>query len=391
MCIIFRKPANRTVHTEWLTDMYSRNKDGYGFMATKDGELYVEKHIGGTAQFIADFRRMEATYPVFFTHVRFKTHGDICECNSHPYEVLDQDGVKIYMMHNGVLSIDTKGDPSKSDTWHFVERVIKPLVAKYGIDFLFDPVIVRMLEGVVGSSKLVFMRNDGASAIVNKTNGQIIGVGDDAFWFSNTSMWGHNWGMTIDDLEKPVAASKKSQGSGGYWSSGTYRHYNRYDDDEVDYWTQRGGYNTSVVGAGGTTTAKKPAKVSSVIPLIYQKAEINLKAKEPVAGMVCGTHCYGCPISATCRNMEGNHAAHNHTEMDEDMLLVDPEGWRPRHAVIVMHRDLINGEFPDAFGGMGDEEIVEPEDIAGVATAPQSETEEAVKEVNINNGQLSLV
>lgn len=186
MCLLFLVPdrANReAVDDAWLTDIYTRNDDGFGFMwHTKSGGPQHYKAVGPVADFIAAYRRMEGHAKPFAVHVRMATHGDVETSQSHPY-TLDDDG-SAWLMHNGILSTGNFADRSKSDTWHYINDTVGPLYAALG-DGLFTPALLDMMGEAIGSNRFILMDKHGGFHTVNKNQGLIWR----GMWLSNTYAW----------------------------------------------------------------------------------------------------------------------------------------------------------------------------------------------------------
>ena len=84
-------------------------------------------------------------------------------------------------MLNGVLARVPTIDREKSDTWHFAEYVLGPMLS--GRPELFGTrELVATLSAIIGTgNKLVVLRDDGASMIVNRDRG----VKHEGLWLSN--------------------------------------------------------------------------------------------------------------------------------------------------------------------------------------------------------------
>ena len=163
MCLIVWKEGDNAYFTNrQFKNMISRNSDGLGVMWRENGRVLVEKVLGSPKDKFKLFQK-HRTKPYFAMHARYKTHGLINLDNCHPYEILNidkGDPIDLYLMHNGVLSDvpDTKND--MSDTWHFVEYVIKP-IAKTNLALLWDSEEFQAwLSKKLGGSKLLLMRSD---------------------------------------------------------------------------------------------------------------------------------------------------------------------------------------------------------------------------------------
>lgn len=166
-----------------IADIYDHNSDGVGAMyATAKGELRTVKMIPNSAADFADFvRRLPDDDRSLAIHARMRTHGATDLENCHPYPVVDG----IAMMHNGVLSQGNKADVTKSDTWHYVNDVIKPMLAEAPRMFM-NTAWMSLVEDDIGSgNRFAIMDGDGNLAVLNKHTGTMVGD----LWFSNEYAW----------------------------------------------------------------------------------------------------------------------------------------------------------------------------------------------------------
>lgn len=97
-------------------------------------------------------------------HFRFRTHGDICDENTHPYKVLskaDGDAEDVWLMHNGTLNTGNQMDKTKSDTWHFVEFFLKPILKTNPFLLETSPGVRAFIEHYIGTNKLTITTKNG--------------------------------------------------------------------------------------------------------------------------------------------------------------------------------------------------------------------------------------
>jgi hypothetical protein len=156
-------------------------------MFAHHGELIIKKIIPNTAQEFIDFYRENIAGRDCAFHLRMRTHGDIDLLNCHPYEILNkaQHGIDLWLMHNGVLSTGNKADTTKSDTWHYIQNDLKPMLSG-NPDFAFHPSFKALIEDHIGSSnKFVIMDNEGRQTVINQSSGVYWG----GLWLSNTYAW----------------------------------------------------------------------------------------------------------------------------------------------------------------------------------------------------------
>jgi hypothetical protein len=180
MCILINHPADASFSDELLRDFYIHNPDGFGIMYGDGNKLHVTKTMGSVDETIALYRDIAEGRDCVI-HYRMRTHGDTDLDNCHPYRVTDD----LWMAHNGILSSGNPLDTKKSDTWHFIEYIIKP-IAESNMDLIFDPIWLEMIGDMIGSTnKFAFCHSDGRIALVNEQAGIQFG----GSWLSNTYAW----------------------------------------------------------------------------------------------------------------------------------------------------------------------------------------------------------
>jgi hypothetical protein len=272
MCIIMtEKTTDAPIHKSWFADFVSRNSDGSGIMVTGGDCVYTEKLLSDDpeATYQMYLRGRERGGALAF-HARFRTHGAVSTDNLHPYEVIPG---QLYMMHNGVLSTGygqpkpdhptiarkmeelatrpvaveevsyqdgygmygghmggytthkggykpTPTDPATvaaqtlSDTWHYIEDFIKPLVLK-------DPSVINthafqaLVAAHIGvGNKFVFVTPTNL-IILNRS----AGINTSQRWLSNTYAWSGNAGSNLFE-EKRSFVPATTGGTGGFLSAG---------------------------------------------------------------------------------------------------------------------------------------------------------------------------
>ena len=221
MCILINHPANTNFSDELLADFYDYNSDGFGAMYAEAGKLVIIKTLGKPDEIEALYKK-ELAHRDCIIHYRMKTHGDIDLDNCHPYRINDD----IWMAHNGILAMGNPIDRRKSDTWHFIEYIIRPAL-NADPDLIFDRDYQEYLENMIGgTNKFAFMHKSGKSVILNEQ----AGVTHQGAWLSNTYAWsahkhghGYKYGTT-------ATASK-------YYTSA-------YDDFDDGYGAAYGSYST---------------------------------------------------------------------------------------------------------------------------------------------------
>jgi hypothetical protein len=231
MCLLLTQSKSSPILSDaWLSDFYSFNGDGVGVMFAHHGELIIKKIIPNTAQEFIDFYRENIAGRDCAFHLRMRTHGDIDLLNCHPYEILNkaQHGLDLWLMHNGVLSTGNKADTTKSDTWHYIQNYLKPMLSG-NPDFAFHPSFKALIEDHIGgSNKFVIMDNEGRQTVINEGSGVYWG----GLWLSNTYAWSasksaKNHPVNMKKAKKQVleAPQKYSYKSSGFNYFGGYEDY----------------------------------------------------------------------------------------------------------------------------------------------------------------------
>ena len=177
MCIAIYKPEGKRIKKERLETCYDNNPDGAGFMYIKGGKLKTQKGYFSFKSFWKAYnkamREDQANFPAVL-HFRIATHGTVNTDNCHPHRIK---GTDIFMAHNGIISIDLPKKCKHSDTVEFC-NLLSEIEPKESI--LSEP-ILSLIEGFIGTSKIVFMKPDGTVKIVNED----LGLWEKGSWYSN--------------------------------------------------------------------------------------------------------------------------------------------------------------------------------------------------------------
>lgn len=170
MCLIaLRRNQGEALHEKYFNQALTRNKDGIGLMYVNNDRVVTRK-LGSDAtwkdkeSFYTEFANAPAPALV---HLRFGTAGNRADQdNAHPFQILskDKDGVDLWMMHNGHMHI-AEIDSTKSDSWHFANLYIKPLV-KGNPYVLTNPYVQQLIKRAIGSNRLVFLYGCGTYVII---------------------------------------------------------------------------------------------------------------------------------------------------------------------------------------------------------------------------------
>lgn len=249
MCLLVNQQSTSPILSdEWLSDFYSYNPDGIGVMYANNGELIVKKLLPKSAEdFIAFYREFIAGKNCAF-HLRMRTHGDIDLENCHPYPILNrlEHGIDLWLMHNGILSTGNKADESKSDTWHYINDYLKPMLSA-NPDFTFHPSFAEIVGDHIGSSnKFILMDNEGRQTIINQSSGVYWG----GLWLSNTYAWSSSTSASKNPIknlkkqkkqanEKPIKLIRYPSSYRSGYGYGLTNGFDEYEsDDTYDYYDQ---------------------------------------------------------------------------------------------------------------------------------------------------------
>jgi hypothetical protein len=237
MCLLIHQSLNHRFTDEQLADFYSKNSDGFGAIVNQPDGVRIVKTVGNLQEIQALYESQVAGHEAVI-HFRMQTHGDIDLVNCHPYQVTDE----IYMAHNGILSTGNAADLSKSDTWHYIENYLKPLLSRYP-SILHEQSFQKMLGSHIGmSNKFAFMDAHGKVVVINKQ----AGVEHFNCWLSNTyawtpTRWGYSTGYEY-----------------GAWAKGANVYGGTtYNPSKQLTFTDT---NSTKTTKGGKATTKKPAK-----------------------------------------------------------------------------------------------------------------------------------
>jgi hypothetical protein len=299
MCLIIECKKDIPISRELMDEFVGRNNDGFGLMYVKDNKLETEKYFDGTPDQL--WERYEATKeyePVI--HLRMKTHGLIDHTNTHPYYCIHG----IWLMHNGVLSIGNSSDTNKSDTWHFIDKVINPILrwAKNPHDVIRSSDFKRLINGLIGGTNRIVMGDRGGFIYFNETAWNTItneNTKAKGLRVSNAYAWNESFANPKAKVTHiPYGASGKNH----YGDSAKYHsRYFQYTDEgltqidtglwcdqEGEFWERNHAGYFRLVGDQAKSSAnkrrrkweKKLAKLVEPSALLGKKADVKNSAAE---------------------------------------------------------------------------------------------------------------
>lgn len=192
MCLLIELNKDTRFSDTFLRGVYDRNSDGIGVMwADDEYKLHYRKALPSNAEEAIQFFRTVAEGKNCCVHFRMKTHGAIDYENCHPYPVFGFDGEEsehpMLLMHNGVLTSGNSKDRTKSDTWHFVRDVLRPLLDDHP-DMIHNQMFQKLLGHEIGNNRFALMDYTGKVAIINRHQG----VEYEGSWLSNTYAWDYS-------------------------------------------------------------------------------------------------------------------------------------------------------------------------------------------------------
>jgi hypothetical protein len=239
MCLLVTQSKSSPILSDaWLTDFYDFNSDGVGVMFANNGDLVIKKIIPKTAEEFIQFYRADIQGRDCAFHLRMRTHGEIDLANCHPYEVLNraEHGIDLWLMHNGILSTGNKANIKMSDTWHYINDYLKPMLAG-NPDFAFHPAFKALVADHIGdSNKFVLMDNEGRQVVINQGEGVYWG----GLWLSNT----YAWSASSSAGNHPVNAKKAKKQVKEMPEVRSIYKYSSYAMNTYDY-MGKGDYSTN--------------------------------------------------------------------------------------------------------------------------------------------------
>lgn len=195
MCVIIKRDPKVIIPDDKILSAAKVNPDGFGISVIDRGRIVTDKvhRSGGTDPQDILKRLADAIDQPLFLHLRYTTAGKTNEANCHPFQVFDGDSYQVQFMHNGTLSKFNKGrDHDYSDTWHFNEEILKPLIRAFyeteGVDVLANETVKKIVSEFQGASVLTLY--DSAGNVLNLENSSCKQF--DGWWASNTYSFNDN-------------------------------------------------------------------------------------------------------------------------------------------------------------------------------------------------------
>jgi hypothetical protein len=340
MCLIHTHHVDTKLSDAWIKNFYDHNSDGIGVMYSEPDErgvnqLVVKKYLPKDEADAVTFYHDTIKGRECVVHWRMATHGDIDLHNCHPYEVTPLGSPKpLWMMHNGVLSYGNFADKSKSDTWHYINDILKPFLDPEqggNPDLAFSYAFRELVGEAIGNNnRFVFMDADGKVSIVNKWTG----VEWNHMWMSNTYAW-----------DAPNSVHRK--GKAGEVRDMTHDHMDEPDDWANAYRAQRSyfgqssfneGFGTALyptkagtyTGAGSVSTGVTKGNGTVVTGKVFGGGKKNKKRKSKGALVPAGV-TPAVPVGSRTKT-EREQQQYWLDQQDEIFALLDDEGKRAAYS-----------------------------------------------------------
>jgi hypothetical protein len=172
MCLIVNNPTGAPLNELRMRTAYANNRDGVGFMwHDSEGTVRSERGLFTFTEFW-DLHQVLLGVP-HAIHFRLRTRGKVHEEQCHPFQVLNSkdDGVDLYMMHNGTLN-GIPSSASESDTFIFARELRNKIRTWDDPMEILSPVLLQKLANNIGSgNKFVFYGSGGVTRLVNSKAG----------------------------------------------------------------------------------------------------------------------------------------------------------------------------------------------------------------------------
>lgn len=223
MCVIIKREANIIIPEDKIRSACHVNPHGFGISVIDRGQIEtikIQQPGGNEADQVLKLME-EAKDLELFLHLRYTTAGKTNEANCHPFKAFAAENFEVQFMHNGTLSKFSKGtDHDHSDTWHFNEQVLKPLLMRFyevdGAGVLLNPLLKTVLDEFRASGVFMLYDNEGNSLAVENTSCKQF----EGWWASNE----YSFNRTHREPTKPATSSAYDYDD---YYTGSYSPYSR--------------------------------------------------------------------------------------------------------------------------------------------------------------------
>jgi len=183
MCLIILANDLKSLDYKDLETAYNRNSQGFGVMyMNKENKFITDKFLPKNFNEVKNFFNVHKSQTdKMAIHFRFTTEGATNKKNCHPFISYQDDKRKIGFMHNGARLPIPLIHKKCSDTWHFNQYYLKPLLSENS-NIILNKDYQTELENHIDDDKLLFLDSQTSKfIIINETSGNYKG----ANWFSN--------------------------------------------------------------------------------------------------------------------------------------------------------------------------------------------------------------
>lgn len=287
MCLIVETKKDIPLSEKFIKNVFKRNDDGFGLMYIKDNHLETEKYVDKSVDLLVERYNATKEYEPII-HFRMRTHGLIDHSNTHPYYA----NFGIWLMHNGVLQIDTSSNKDKSDTWHFIHTYLNPMLSwsKNPHALIRTEQFKTIINRMIGPNNKIVMGDRGGYVFfqekqwhtITKESTEMVGMR-----VSNTYAWDESFN------EPPKVYALPTAPAGSYTTSSAHviRRYSKagliqiddklYADYAGEIWEEHNNGKDSIYWfkvEEGTLSKNKKKKIAKKIQRVERKAtEAKLK------------------------------------------------------------------------------------------------------------------
>ena len=230
MCLIAYSPLSTFIPPEYLDSAFRTNSHGFGLMFPENGKVKVIKGMYPIDQIKHLYKRYKNENIAL--HFRMATAGTKGPMNCHPFQLLslEEDGMDLYLMHNGTFFEYRDGPNGESDTAMFAKHLAYRM-RNEGFS-LNKPECVQELEDNASWNKLLFMNGWGDVTIINEKSGDK----DKGCWYSYAVKNRFNYYSSYSNSSNTSSSSNRALAV-----------YNRQDDPTelqeeeslVDWWNRQ--------------------------------------------------------------------------------------------------------------------------------------------------------
>jgi predicted glutamine amidotransferase len=203
MCLIIHKPAGTAIPATLVEAAVHFNSDGWGAMGfAADGRMIITRWKKTQASDIRQFADTRIDDELVL-HLRYRTRGAADAYNVQPFEIVPG----WFLMHNGEVDVPRRL-ADRSDTWHLVTDVMRPLLQRYP-NLALDRRFLHIFEQSLGPDNRVVLMSRQARRIDILNAAQ--GINYNGLWLSGTR-WIDHTVLEIPGAPQPQRRSYHATG-----------------------------------------------------------------------------------------------------------------------------------------------------------------------------------